>query len=70
MKFAEIKGLTAAELRQKMLLVRQDYFESKMKHSLGQLSNTNYIREVRKDIARIETALSVRENLSSVGVER
>ena len=63
MNFEEIKGLTIDELRQKLLYLRQDYFESKMKHSLGELLNTNHIRQIRRDIARIKTALNSKEKI-------
>ena len=65
MNFKEIKGLTIDELRQKLLFLRQDYFESKMKHSLGELLNTNHIRQTRRDIARIQMALNIKEKIPS-----
>lgn len=66
MKFKEIKDLTVEELKTRWVSSQEDYFESKMKHSLGQLSNTNYIRGVRRRIARIQTALSQRNQSPEV----
>ena len=57
MKFVEIKDLTVEELKKRLVSAKEDHFESRMKHTLGQLSNTNHLREVRRDIGRIETAL-------------
>ena len=60
MKFKEIKGLTVEELNKRLIAAREDYFESKMRHVLGQLSNTNHLREIRRDIGRIQTVLGNR----------
>ena len=58
MKFEEIKDLTVVELRKKLTQIKTDGFNIKMKHSLGQVSNPLEIRHLRKDIARINTALT------------
>ena len=57
MKFADIKSLTKAELEKKVFLSQKDLFELKMKHSLGQLQNPLEIRKIRRDVARLKTAL-------------
>ena len=57
MKFVDIENKTLKELiKQKQDLTSQ-LFEMKMKNSLGQLSNPVQIRVVRKDIAKINTAI-------------
>lgn len=58
MKFADIKDLTVDELKKRDRQLREELFETTMKHSLGQLSDTLIIRRMRKDIARIQTALT------------
>ena len=58
MKFKEIKDLTVEELRKRLNKTKVDRFEIKMKHSLGQVSNPLEIRHLRRDIARINTALT------------
>ncbi len=63
MKYAEIKELTSSELRKRMLQMREELFESKMKHSLGQLGNPVEIRYKRKDLARLLTALQLKLGL-------
>lgn len=60
MKFSEIRDLTAEELRKRMLNMREEQFELKMKHSLGQLAAPSSLRETRRDVARIKTALSMK----------
>ncbi|MCB0413599.1 MAG: 50S ribosomal protein L29 [Bdellovibrionales bacterium] len=57
MKFVDIKNMTFEELVRKKKSMKEDLFEVKMKHSLGQLNNPLEIRAKRRDIARVNTAL-------------
>lgn len=58
MKFTEIKDLTTDELVKRKAKVAEELFVSKMKHSLGQLGNPLEIRAMRRDVARLNTALA------------
>ena len=60
MKFEEIKELTSGELRKRMLQLREELFETRMKHSMGQLGNPIEIRNKRKDVSRLMTALNMK----------
>ena len=60
MKFVDIKDLTVEELRKRDKSVREELFEIKMKHSLGQVANPLQIRHLRRDIAKIKTALNAK----------
>lgn len=60
MKFEEIKELTSAELRKRMVQLRTELFEARMKHTLGQLGSPLDIRHKRKDMARLMTALHMK----------
>jgi large subunit ribosomal protein L29 len=60
MKFTELKDLTVDELRKKEKEMRTDLFDTSMKHKLGQVTNPLQIRSVRRDIARVKTALSAK----------
>lgn len=57
MKFDEIKDQTSGELRKRILQLREELFEARMKHSLGQLGNPLEIRFKRRDLAKLRTAL-------------
>jgi len=59
-KYSEIKDLTVEELCKRMSAMREEVFEMKMKHSLGQLADPVAIRLKRKDISRVQTALNVK----------
>lgn len=63
MKFADMKNQSKLELTKKRDAVKADYFQAKMKNSLGQLTNPVQIRFLRKDLARLETALTGQNQL-------
>ena len=58
MKFKEIKNLTVEELRKKGLELKTEIFELKLKNELGQVGNAVQIRYLRRDIARVQTAMT------------
>jgi large subunit ribosomal protein L29 len=58
MKFEDIKNLTTVEIHKKMREIKGQLFEAKMKNAMGQLTNPVSIRNMRKDVARLRTALT------------
>ena len=58
MKYTDIKDLSATELKKKKSSITEDLFNAKMKNSLGQLGNPIQIRDLRKSLARVNTALT------------
>ncbi len=59
MKYAEINNLQPQELKKRLDQTRQALFNARMKHKMQRLSNMMELRNFRRDIARLETALSV-----------
>jgi large subunit ribosomal protein L29 len=57
-KYKEMAGLAVAELAKKKNEIREQLFQARMKNALGQLQNPMSIRLLRKDIAKINTALA------------
>ena len=57
----ELKGLSTAELVEKEKELKQELFNLRFQLATGQLEGTARIREVRKQIARIKTALRQEE---------
>lgn len=57
MKAKELRTLTRAELEQRLREAQEELFNLKFQHQTGQLSNPLRIREVKKDIARLNTLL-------------
>lgn len=60
MKFADIKELTSSELRKRVVAMREELFEARMKHTLGQLGSPLDIRHKRRDLARLKSALQMK----------
>lgn len=57
MKFTEMKDLSVPELKKKRTALSKELFDAKLKNSIGQLANPLEIRNLRRDIARINTAI-------------
>jgi len=57
MKYTDVKDMSVTELKKKKTSLTQDIFDMKIKNQLGQLSNPIQIRDLRKDLARVNTAL-------------
>jgi large subunit ribosomal protein L29 len=59
MKKTEFKDMSASELNAKGRDLRQELFNLKLQQASSQLEKPSRMRNLRKDIARIETQLSV-----------
>jgi len=57
MKFADFKDLSGTELKKKKAAAIHELFEAKLKNQLGQLGNPLEIRKLRRNLARLNTAL-------------
>jgi len=57
MKAREIKELTAEELLKRERELKEEIFNLRFQHSTGQLDNTARLKQIKKDIARVETVL-------------
>lgn len=58
MKFEELKGKSADELKKMLLEARKEQFDMRFQLSGGQLANTAQMRKVRRNIARIKTMIT------------
>lgn len=61
MKAAEIRNLSGEDLRAKLKEARAELFNLRFQMATGQLDNTARIKQVKKDIARIQTEMRDRE---------
>jgi len=57
----KLKEMSDEELAAKERDLREDYFKLKFQHGVGQLENTGRLNQVRKDIARVLTAMNSRK---------
>lgn len=57
MKLAEIRELTAEELKEKVISLRKELFDLKIQKATFKLENVSEIRKKKKIIAKIKTIL-------------
>ena len=54
----ELKAKTAAELNEELVAAKKELFNLRFQNATNQLDNTSRIKEVRKNIARIQTVIT------------
>ena len=54
----ELKTKSDAELAQELVAAKKELFNLRFQNATNQLENTARIKEVRRNIARIQTAMS------------
>ena len=55
MKAADIRVMTVDQLGDELMKLKKERFNLRFQRASGQLENTARVRQVRRDIARIET---------------
>ena len=64
-KFVEdLKAKSAAELNEELVAAKKELFNLRFQNATNQLENTSRIKEVRKNIARIQTVITGQANAS------
>ena len=58
----DLKAKSAAELAQDLVAAKKELFNLKFQNATNQLDNTARIKEVRKNIARIQTVITQKAN--------
>ena len=54
----ELKGKSVEELNQELVAAKKELFNLRFQNATNQLDNTSRIKEVRKNIARIQTMIT------------
>ena len=58
-KFVEdLKAKSAAELNEELVAAKKELFNLRFQNATNQLDNTSRIKEVRENIARIQTVIA------------
>ena len=58
-KFVEdLRTKSASELNEELVAAKKELFNLRVQNATNQLDNTSRIKEVRKNIARIQTVIS------------
>ena len=58
----ELKAKTAAELNDELVAAKKELFNLRFQNATNQLDNPSRIKEVRKNIARIQTVITEKAN--------
>ena len=62
-KFVEdLKAKSAAELNEELVAAKKELFNLRFQNATNHLGNTSRIKEVRKNIARIQTVITEQAN--------
>ena len=54
----DLKAKSVAELNEELVAAKKELFNLRFQNATNQLDNTSRIKEVRKNIARIQTVLT------------
>ena len=60
----ELKNLSVADLKAQLVDAKKELFNLRFQNATNQLDNTSRIKEVRKNIARIQTVITAKENVA------
>ena len=66
----DLKNKTAADLAQELTAAKKELFNLRFQNATNQLDNTARIREVRKNIARIQTVMTQKAKVAEEYPER
>ncbi|MBQ6921827.1 MAG: 50S ribosomal protein L29 [Clostridia bacterium] len=61
MKTKEIRELTVEELNTKLKELKEELFNLRFRHAIGQLDNPASLNTCKKDIAKVKTILREKE---------
>ena len=59
---ADLRTKSAAELNEELVAAKKELFNLRFQNATNQLDNTSRIKEVRKNIARIQTVITEQAN--------
>ena len=63
-KFVEsLQAKSAAELNEELVAAKKELFNLRFQNATNQLDNTSRIKEVRRNIARIQTVIAEKANV-------
>lgn len=60
----DLKAKSAAELNEELVAAKKELFNLRFQNATNQLDNTSRIKEVRKNIARIQTVITEKAKLA------
>ena len=61
LNLVELKNKSLEQLKSELTNAKKELFELRLKNATNQLEDTSKIRQVRKNIARIETVITIKK---------
>lgn len=58
----ELRGKSVEELNEELVAAKKELFNLRFQNATNQLDNTSRIKEVRRNIARIQTVITEKAN--------
>ena len=58
----DLKAKTSTELNEELVAAKKELFNLRFQNATNQLDNTSRIKEVRRNIARIQTVITEKAN--------
>jgi len=69
MKASEIRELSSEEARRKAEDLKEELFNLRFQHEVGQLENPQKMKQTKRDIARVKTIITEAEIKEKTGQE-
>lgn len=63
--FEDLKSKSVSELNEELVAAKKELFNLRFQNATNQLDNTSRIKDVRKNIARIQTVISEKAKASN-----
>jgi large subunit ribosomal protein L29 len=57
MNASEVRELTVDEMQRKLTDLKQELFNLRFQHEIGQLENPRKIKQTKQDVARLQTVM-------------
>jgi large subunit ribosomal protein L29 len=61
MKAGDVRSLSPEERQQKLVEMKQELFNLRFQHATGQLENPQRLKQVKRDVARVQTIIREEE---------
>ena len=66
----DLKAKSAAELNEELVAAKKELFNLRFQNATNQLENTSRIKEVRRNIARIQTIIAQKSETISIADQK
>ena len=70
MKPSDIRAMSEDQMNDELVKLKKEQFNLRFQQATGQMENTARFRQIRRDIARIQTINSAGNHLSATGAEK